>query len=437
MTGTSVRASRLTLLGWLIVAGPLFASDDLSLAGKARLFDADLAERFLMADGQVRARRRLPTSDHPFVSFNAADSTYMTGIYSATQTWRHVATGDPEAAERARAASGALHHLARVSGRRGLLARGSIPIGDPWFDDGTWRESLDGRYRWRGNVSSDQVVALMFGSFVYARHVADDEERRATARMVVEIVDTIVENEYRIVGYDGRPTRWGHYELDYVTTEEPMNALLMLQMVKIAATLTEDSRYDDEYDRLVSRGYARIGEEARHDDPPLEANHSDDVLIALALFPLLELEHDPALRRHYLTAARRWFRGNVQPGVDVEANPLANFLWHHWTRDAGHDRAALETLRRVPLDMKWNADTIAAYAARFGFVFTPEPVAAPGMGTAPLPIDQRGRTWSFLVHNPYQVGGDRSAYAPFETNGLDYLVSYWFGRAHGFVAADQ
>ena len=430
-------AARLTLLSWLIAVVPIWASDDLSLVRKARVFDVDIAERFLAMDGQVRPRRRLPTADHPYVTYNMADTAYMTGIYCAAQTWRHVSTGDAEAAQNARAEIAALRHLVRVSGRRGVLARGSVPIDAPWFDDGIWRESPDGQHRWRGNVSSDQVDALMFGSFVYSTHLADKRERDTIAQMVSEIVDSIVENGYRIIGYDGEPTRWGHYEHDYVSAKEPMNALLLLQMVKIAAVLTGEDRYSREYDGLVSRGYARIGERARPDDPPLEANHSDDVLIALALFPLLELEDDPAIRAHYLNAARRWFRGGVNPGVDVESNPLANFLWRHWTGQRGYALQAIETLRHVPLDMKWNRATIAMYAARFGFTFIPDPIVASDDESIPFPIGQRGRTWNFLVQNPYLKAGNRLTHAPFETTGLDYLVSYWFGRAHGMMNAVQ
>ena len=199
-----------------------------------------------------------------------------------------------------------------------------------------------------------------------------------------------------------------------------------------------DARFDGEYRRLVELGHARIGEAARLDRAPLGANHSDDVLIALALYPLLELERDPGIRGRYLAAARRWFHGGAHPGVAVEANPFASFLWHHWTGDGAYDAAGIETLGDMPLDMKWNTDTIASYAARFGFAFQPEPVHAPAAaGGGPLPIGQRGRTWSVLVHNPYAVGGDRATFAPFETNGLDYLVSYWFGRAHGMIGAED
>ena len=112
-----------------------------------------------------------------------------------------------------------------------------------------------------------------------------------------------------------------------------MNALLMLQMVKVAEALTGLPRFGRVYERLLAMGYARIGEGARLDRPPREANHSDDVLIALALYPLLEIRagfHRPRALR----AARRerWFHGGTHPGIDVEANPLATFLHRHLDR---------------------------------------------------------------------------------------------------------
>ncbi|MEE2637126.1 MAG: hypothetical protein VYE68_07845 [Acidobacteriota bacterium] len=409
------------------------ARDTLALDDKAVLFWADLVERFV-EDGQVRVRRRLPTVERPYVTYNMSDSAYATGLYVATATFRFLATGDPVAAVEARAAAEALRHLVSVTGRSGLLARASVASDRPWFDDGVWRLTDDGRYRWRGRVSSDQVDALMFGLSVFGLELADTSERIAVGETVRAVVDTVLANGSRIIGYDGQPTRWGHYEPEYVSREEPMNALLLLQMTKVAHALTQLPRYDEAYRRLIDLGYAEIGERARLDEPPLEANHSDDVLIALALYPLLELEEDPVIRAHYLEAARRWYRGGRYPGIDVEANPFATFLYQHWTGENGGHLDALEALRRVPLDMKWNPDTIATYATRFGFTFVADPVT-PWEGTEPLTMGQRGRTWSFLVHNPYQSGGNRLEPAPFETNGLDFLLSYWFGRAHGMVDA--
>ena len=62
------------------------ANDNLTLAEKARLFGIDLTERFLQ-DGQVRVRRRLPSIERPYVTYNMSDTAYMTGLYCATATW--------------------------------------------------------------------------------------------------------------------------------------------------------------------------------------------------------------------------------------------------------------------------------------------------------------------------------------------------------------
>ena len=97
---------------------------------------------------------------------------------------------------------------------------------------------------------------------------------------------------------------------------------------------------------------------------------------------------------------------------------------------------AVGSLRDLPLDMKWNSGTIDAYTDRFGFMFESESAVSIGEGRV-RPIEQRGRTWSFLVHNPYRIGGNRHEDSPFETNGLEYLVSYWFGRAHGFITEER
>lgn len=177
------------------------AADDLSLADKAHVFGVDLAERFV-ENGQVRVRRRLPSAEYPYVTYNMSDTAYMTGIYCATETWRYLVTRDVRAAAGAASAAVALGHLVEVTGRPGLLARASVLADARWFDDGVWHDSPDGRYRWRGNVSSDQVDALVFGLYVYGVHLADANERMRVGRTVGAVVDAVVENDYRIMGFN-------------------------------------------------------------------------------------------------------------------------------------------------------------------------------------------------------------------------------------------
>ena len=420
-----------------LLAGAAAAGDDLTLYRKALLFDADMEERFLH-EGQLSPKLRLPTPDRPFVSYNMPDNAYMTGLYCASQCWRYALTGDPHAKELARAASRALNHLQTVTGRPGLLARAAVPIDRPWLDDGVWHPSPDGRFRWRGDVSSDQVDGVMFGYYVYFTTVATEAEEPRIADHVGALVGAIVEAGLRIVDVDGNVTTWGHYYPEYVRRREPMNALLMLQMLKVAAFITGERRFEAEYRRLIeTEGYAEIAERARALGPPERVNHSDDVLIMIALYPLLELEREPAIRTHYLKAAERWFHGSVEfPGVAPEANPLATFFYHHWTGKAGQEEPAIRTLRLMPLDMKWNRPTIDRYAERFGFEFDPAPASPPPTPGAPAPIDRREKTWSFLVQNPYRAAGERHEDSGMEYQGLDYTLSYWFGAAHGMIPED-
>ena len=128
----------------------------------AELLETDLVERFLL-EGQVPPKRRPPSDAVPYVSYNMPDNAYMTGMYLANQTYRWRADRDPKARELAREACRALHTLLAVTGKPGLFARSFMPWEMPYQDDGEWHKSADGRYRWRDDVSSDQVDGYMYG----------------------------------------------------------------------------------------------------------------------------------------------------------------------------------------------------------------------------------------------------------------------------------
>lgn len=405
-----------------------------SLAKKAAVFEHDLSQRF-DKDGQILCKLKLPTSGRTFNSYNMPDNAYMTGMYLGTLAWRYAVTEDPEVRDRAMRSLAALELLATVSGKPGLLARAAWPVGEPMDDDGIWRESADGRYRWRGDVSSDQMTGVFFGLATAHEHVSDDLGRSTIAAIAEALASHLLENNRRIVGFDGHPTQWGNYTAAYVREREPMNALLFLQHLKVAAHVTGQQRFEAAY-RLAAfeEGYADIAIRARRLDEPRRVNHSDDVLIMLALLPLLELETDTALRERYVECLRRTWDGNDSyPGVKPEGNPFYAFAAARHLDDRSGLDAARDWLERLPLDMKWNRNTIARYEERFDFTFDPEPISPMAGPGAPVPIDRRFKTWSVLVFNPYREPGDRMADSGLEYNGHDYLITYWQGRHYGYL----
>jgi len=415
------------------MSGVCTAQDRLTLAKKAALFEHDIHKRFLF-DGQVACKLKVPTANRPFVAYNMPDNAYMTGIYLGARAMKYAVTKAPEDREAARAAIRALNLLCTVSGKKGLLARAAWPLERPFEDDGIWRESPDGKHKWRGDVSSDQMDGVMYGYAWAYDLVADEDEKRAIAKNVADLVDAVLANGRRIIGYDGKPTQWGNYTPGYVKLVEPMNALILLQHLKVAHHVTGDDRFDREYRRIaLDEGYAEAAVAARR--ALWSINYSDDVLLFLAYYPLLKYEKDPKLRDLYLRSLRRtWESAGKYPGADAQANPFYAFIVRDLLGDDSGVKAGVATLRWFPLDMKWNRDTIAGYEKEFGFTFDPipeKPVPAPGQS---FPFDRRAKTWSAWADSPQT--GDRSVDAAMEYNGHDYLAAYWLGRYLGLITPE-
>ena len=431
----------LVLLSTMGLAGTLAAGADgpLSAAKKAEVFEHDMIERF-MVDGQVLCKLLLPTAERPFVAYNMPDNAYMTGMVLGAISMKHAVTKDAADRELAGQLLDGLNLLCTVSGKPGLLARAAWPVGREFFDDGAWRPGADGKHTWRGDVSSDQITGVIYGYAMAYDLVADEDQKAVIARNVAALVDHLLDNDLRIIGYDGKPTMWGRYEPEYVRQRERMNALLFLQHLKVAAHVTGAPRFSEAYRRYaVDEDYASVAVKARRLADPLSGrvNHSDDVLIFLAYYPLLQLETDEALRGKYLESLSRTWQGeNGRPGVAGEANPFYTFTAKKFLGEDIDPAPAVATLERFPLDMKWNQNTIAGYETKFGFRFDPKPTSPEPEEGAPVPVDRRVKTWSAWVQDPYRSRGERTGDPGIEYNGHDYLIGYWLGRYLGDVSPD-
>ena len=404
-------------------------ADTLSMAKKADLFQRDMEARFLL-DGQALCKLRVPTEERPFLSYNMPDNAYMTGIYLGTLSMKYAVTNDPADKAAARQSMQALHLLCNVSGTKGLWARAAWPADRPMVDDGAWRESRDGKYKWRSDVSSDQVNGVLFGYPLAYDLVANDAEKAIIAADVSALVDYVVENGLRIIDYDGKPTKWGNYSPKYVKYREPMNALLWLQVLKVAEHVTGEARYADLYHKwALDEGYAEIAVRARRTWNPAvpgAVNYDDDMSIFLAYDPLLRYENDPDIRRYLIESLRRVWEGNDKyPGAKPQQNPFFTCIAAKYLGDESQLAAAVSTLRWFPLDMKWNKATIAKYEAELNFSWDPHPRSPEPKAGHVVPIDRRARMWSAWVEDPYRSAGDRTADQPMEYNGHDYLLAYW------------
>lgn len=369
-----------------------------------------------------------------------------TSLYVAAEAFRYGVTGDPEAKRNAWESLQALMFLEKISGIPGFVARSYVPReeGDPVKrHGGEWHPSADGRWWWKGDTSSDEVVGHYFAYAVYYDVAATEDEKRQIRPIVARITDHIIDHGFYYVGPPGKPTTWGVWAPEQLNRnlrragDRGLNSLEVLSHLKVAEHITGRPRYATAARELDEKhGYAINTILQKMDWPAELVNHSDDELAFLAYYPLLRYERDERRRAVYsLSVERSWHIERP------EGSPLWAFIYatgrqaNQWTDSSQrppqafvqperYDRAAcLEWFRDVPVDtIRWpvrnsdRRDLVGRAANRFGR----------SQALEVLPISERMMLrWNA---DPYELdqGGDGRE----RGDGVFILLPYWLGRYH-------
>jgi hypothetical protein len=156
---------------------------------------------------------------------------------------------------------------------------------------------------------------------------------------------------------------------------------------------------------------------------PDENNHSDNQLGFCALYPWLQLEKDPRVRQALQQTVRRHYKTLWRDGssffylaaatIDPDFVDIKGAV--QYLRDTPTDRRQWKMVNSHRADIIWNPNL-----SRFG---KPQLLYV-------LPPDERN--WAKWNGNPYYPdgGGDGRV----EDDGASWLLAYWMGRYHGFIA---
>lgn len=177
------------LLPMVLAAGPL--------AEKARVFDAQIAERHLFG-GLVFDSRTGP--DGRPIPAGGGDSTIWTGAYAASQVYRHRATGDAAALDRLEAVFRGFDILQRMSGVSGFIGRAYGP--PEWF--GPNRHIEPGVGSWSSLVfiadtSRDQYTGVFLAYALGAPLVRDAQLRQALRENAAAVGRHLREHDLALV----------------------------------------------------------------------------------------------------------------------------------------------------------------------------------------------------------------------------------------------
>lgn len=400
----------------------------LSLDEKASLVERRVRTRHvrhgLVADTVLAVPGDLTTS-HQYPTDNDG---LWTAIYAAAQSYRYAVTRSDQARDRAIESLSALVRLEAITGRSGFPARSFRRHDEPRTEHGEWHWTADRQWEWKGDTSADELVGHFYAFAVGHDLLPDGPIKADIRRAVTRIADHLIRHRYSLVDLDGQPTRWGHWGLEYFTTaegkeEQGLRATQLLSHMLVAAHVTGEPRFRDEYRRLIEthRYHERMQTYLAH---RLELNYSDEQLAMLSFHPLFRYERDRALRAHYVRAMDQWWL-NIQR----EDNPLWIYIYAQANPDgaARLDRAA-HTMARMPLDL-------VAWSARNSHRLDVPRAPGPDRHRKPqttrlLPPDERHvQRWN---SNPFELDGGRQGKA--EDDGAAYLLPYWFGRYYGYIA---
>lgn len=398
----------------------------MTLEQKSSYFEQRITARHdrygMVADSSLErpgdlASNRLESSDNDGL---------WTAMYAAGECFRYAVTRSPDALQRARKATQAVLFLVDITCRPGFPARSYVMKGEPVPKDGQWHESADGRYIWKGDTSSDEIVGHFF-LYSIAFDLLPDPALRAKIRTASrQIMDHILEHGYNLTDLNGQPTTWGKWSKAYFDkdgrSDSPLNAVELLSFLKSTAYITRDVKYEREYRKVaLELGYAKIA--AQYKQLTDELNYSDEELAMLSFYPLFRYERDPELIKIYRDALDQWWKN-----IRREENPLWTFIYAVANPDGDVDlQSAVRTLKRLPMDqVEWTVTN--SKRADLEMNGGPDRFGKPETKRL-LPPDERPvMKWN---SNPFVVDGGNGGRS--EDDGATFLLPYWMGRYHHLI----
>lgn len=377
-----------------------------------------IADSGLSKPGDLRTSRQ-PDNDNDGL---------WTAIHLGAMCYRYAVTRQTEARERAERSMQTLMRLESITGIPGFPARSFVSTNEPAPVGGEWHATPDGRWLWKGDTSSDEIVGHYFGYALYFDLVANPAERASIGRVISRITDHLIRNDFQLIDLDGKPTLWGKWNETYFKTphgqhDGALNSIELLAFLRTAHHITGDEKYAEVCRERIAKGYAHRAAQYRRNGG--EINFSDDELAFLSYQLLFRYETDPEVRATVLEGLRATW-SSVQP----DRNPLWNYIAA--ASGAGSLNAALRddsrrNLERTPLDLvQWSTKN----SHRHDVLFSPE-LDRFGLRQLTQTLAPDERTFFRWNGNPYipdHAGEGRS-----EADSGFFLLPYWMGRYHGWL----
>lgn len=404
-------------------------------------YSFDLAEKyFIRSPGFINDKTGIENFDITTGATRTSDNDGLwTHTYLGALCYCYAVTKDEKVLEAARRSMKACAFLTKVSGIKGFTARAVRFEDDPNYGVGTeenvdwceWHKAPDGKCEWLGETSSDEMTGHFFGFSLYYDFCADEEEKAFIREIITDIVDHMIEHNYRLCDIDGLPTTWACWtpsELNGNSMwlwEKCVNSLEILTFLDVAYHMTGDEKYRKEFMRLaIDEHY--ILNAAQHKKDDARITHIDDNLAFLCTSTILRIEKDEMVRSLLLMGMKHHW-DYERP----EHSSLWNLIYGAFTDEPCDIDITVKALRDIPIDF---LNRRMYNSKRKDLVFDDAQAKWGGNKQLLVPLDLDEKPMFKYDRNPYDYegGNDSVALCP-----SCYLLPYWFGRYYGLIDDEQ
>ncbi len=352
-----------------------------------------------------------------------------TAMYLAGELFRYSVTGSQEALQNCYESFEAMERLSTVNPIEGFPSRSFERTGYQVSDKSRWQPAEDPNWTWKATTSSDEIVGHFFAYTIFVEVVPDREWRDRAIALMDGIMDHIVQHDWYLIDFDGKPTLWGKWNPDYVNKfpkqvgDRRLNSAEVISFLQAAYHFTGKEIYKQKAFELMDKyGYldnimipvSRLSV-VPGIDLTTEWNHSDDELAFLSYWNLYKYAFTEELREKYRAAIKDHWEIE-RP----EKNPLWNLIYAA-TRAADFDlEETIWSLKEFPLDtIGWSVRN--SHRKDLEFL---EPGFRHQTTRNVLPPDER--PMSKYNGNAFRLDGGEGGHN--EYSGDIYLLPYWLGR---------
>lgn len=361
-----------------------------------------------------------------------------TAYYLAAMSFKYAATGDEQARREALEAFRAMTWLGDITGIPGLIARSIWSVQADKGQRSTtgsgglparWYPTEDGLWLWKGDTSSDEVNAHFFSVSVFHDLAARGREKERARDHLAGIASYIIKNGWLLRDKDGKPTRWGRWDPNYLQRpygfeSRGLNGMEAQTYVHAAYALTGDSQFQEGLQQLLKWRYQYYTVRQKITFPPDQVATWDDELAFFCYHTLLRYAQDPELRSIYLRSLERSWE--IQR---IQQVPFFNFIYGALTGNDCEAPQAVQHLREWSLDLvnhSYRNSPRADLASQRGYV----PYCG---GTRAISPRETEAKWGSRPALQYDGGEDGKGVTP----PIGWLMDYWMGRYYGFIEAPR